>query len=80
MFMTSAPSRLPASSNEDCVRVEASKKRLICVRPRRVARFFSTCREIATASSAMSSRPVISSRESPSIPSRWRRAKAGGEA
>jgi len=29
MFMTSAPSRLPASSNEDCVRVEASKNRLI---------------------------------------------------
>ena len=34
MFMTSAPSRLPASSNEDWVRVEASKNRLICVRPR----------------------------------------------
>ena len=34
MFMTSAPSRLPASSKEDCVRVEASKKRLIWVRPR----------------------------------------------
>ena len=24
MFMTSAPRRFPASSNEDCVRVEAS--------------------------------------------------------
>ncbi len=36
MFITSAPSRLPASSNEDCVRVEASKNRLICVRPRSV--------------------------------------------
>ena len=36
MFITSAPSRLPASSNEDCVRVEASKNRLICVRPRNV--------------------------------------------
>ena len=34
MFMTSAPSRLPASSNEDWVRVEASKNRLISVRPR----------------------------------------------
>ena len=42
MFITSAPSRLPASSKEDCVRVEASKNRLICVRPRSVARFFST--------------------------------------
>ena len=39
MFMTSAPSRLPASSNELCVRVEASKNRLTSVRPRRVSRF-----------------------------------------
>ena len=29
MFITSAPRRLPASSNEDWVRVEASKNRLI---------------------------------------------------
>ena len=36
MFITSAPRRLPAISKEDCVRVEASKKRLIWVRPRRV--------------------------------------------
>ena len=35
MFMTSAPSRLPAISNEDWVRVEASKNRLIWVRPRK---------------------------------------------
>ena len=42
MFITSAPSRLPAISKDDCVRVEGSKKRLICVRPRSVARFFST--------------------------------------
>ena len=33
MFITSAPSRFPASSNDDCVRVEFSKKRLICVIP-----------------------------------------------
>ena len=33
MFMTSAPRRLPASSKEDCVRVEVSKKRLMRVRP-----------------------------------------------
>ena len=39
MFMTSAPSRLPASSKELCVRVEASKNRLISVRPRRTSRF-----------------------------------------
>ncbi len=40
MFMTSAPSRLPASSKEDWVRVEASKNRLICVRPRSEVRLF----------------------------------------
>ena len=56
MFMTSAPSRLPASSKEDCVRVDASKKRLICVRPRSVDVFFSLWREILTASSAWSRR------------------------
>ena len=39
MFITSAPSRLPASSNEDWVRVEASKNRLIWVRPRSEVRF-----------------------------------------
>ncbi len=42
MFITSAPSRLPAISKEDCVRVEGSKNRLIWVRPRKVVRFFST--------------------------------------
>ncbi len=44
MFMTSAPSRLAAISNELCVRVEASKKRLISVRPRRTSRFLPTSR------------------------------------
>src|SRR5450432_1143129 len=77
MFITSAPSRLPASSNEDCVRVEASKNRLIWVRPRSVVRFFSTWREISTAESARSSNASISSRDSPSMPSRWRREKIG---
>ena len=33
MLITSAPSRLPASSKEVRVRVESSKKRLISVRP-----------------------------------------------
>ena len=60
MFITSAPSRLPASSNEDCVRVEASKKRLICVRPRSVLRFFSTCRLISIAFSERSRSASIS--------------------
>jgi hypothetical protein len=34
MLMTSAPSRLPASSKEVRVRVESSKNRLMSVRPR----------------------------------------------
>ncbi len=72
MFITSAPSRLPASSNEDWVRVETSKNRLIWVRPRSEVRFFSTWRLSSTNSSPRSSRPEISSRESPSIPNRWR--------
>ena len=33
MFITSAPSRLPANSKLACVRVEFSKNMLICVRP-----------------------------------------------
>ena len=75
MFITSAPSRLPASSNEDCVRVEASKNRLIWVRPRSDVRFFSTWRLSSTNSSARSSRPVMSACESPSIPNRCRRLR-----
>ena len=80
MFITSAPSRFPASSNDDWVRVDASKKRLIWVRPRKVERFFSTCREMVTASSARSSSATISSRDRCSMPRRWRWAKTGGEA
>ena len=72
MFMTSAPSRLPAISNEDWVRVEDSKNRFIWVRPRSEVRFLSTCRLSSTYSSERSSRPVISATESPSIPSRCR--------
>ena len=72
MFITSAPSRLPASSNDAWVRVEASKNRLISVRPRSDARFFSIWRLSSTNSSARSSRPTMSSCESPSIPSKWR--------
>src|SRR5262245_31326309 len=72
MFMTSAPSRLPASSKEAWVRVETSKNRLIRVRPRSEVCFFSIWRLSATNSSARSRRPKISSRDIPSIPSRWR--------
>src|ERR1700730_12348559 len=77
MFITSAPSRLPASSNEDWVRVDASKNRLTWVRPRNDARFFSIWRLRSTNWPARSSSPTISSRESPSIPNRcrWCRTK-----
>ncbi len=45
---------------------------------RKVARFFSTWREIATASSERSRRASISRRERCSMPSRWRWEKIGG--
>ena len=64
MFMTSAPSRLPASSKELCVRVEASKNRLISVRPRRTSRFLMIWRLFSAALSARSSRALISPAES----------------
>ena len=60
MFMTSAPRRLPASSNELWVRVEASKKRLIWVRPRSRDCFFSISRFSSTYLSARSSKALIS--------------------
>src|SRR5262245_1796194 len=72
MFITSAPSRFPASSKEAWVRVETSKNRLISVRPRSEVCFFSIWRLSATNSSARSRRPKISSRDIPSIPNRWR--------
>ncbi len=79
IFMTSAPSRLPASSKEAWVRVETSKKRLIRVRPRSEVCFFSICRLRVTKCSARSRRPTISSCESPSIPNkcRWLRTNEG---
>src|SRR3978361_2074282 len=82
MFMTSAPSRLPAISNEDWGRVEASKNRLTWVRPRKEVRFLSTWRLSSTYSSERSSRPLISSAESPSMPSRcrWPRTKVDFDA
>ncbi len=75
MFMTSAPRRLPASSKELCVRVEASKNRLISVRPRRTSRFLLICRLLSAALSARSSNALISLAVSSSQVSRWRREK-----
>src|SRR4030088_2379646 len=82
MFMTSAPSLLPAISNEDRVRVEASKNRLTWVRPRKEVRFLSTWRFSSTYSSERSSRPVMSAAERPSMPSRcrWPRTKVDFDA
>src|SRR5262245_52694831 len=79
MFITSAPSRLPASSNDAWVRVETSKNRFIRVRPRSEVRFFSIWRLSSTNSSARSSRPTMSSMESPSIPRRWRRLRTNDD-
>src|SRR3712207_8581054 len=63
MFMTSAPRRLPAISNDDWVRVEGSKNRLIWVRPRSVAFFFSTCRLTSTASRSEEHTSELQSRQ-----------------
>jgi hypothetical protein len=60
MFVTCAPSRLPAISKLDCVRVEFSKNRLICVLPDSVGRIFRSCREIGIIASARSRRSTIS--------------------
>ncbi len=75
MFMTSAPSRLPASSKELCVRVEASKNRLISVRPRRTSRFLMIWRLFSAALSARSSSAPISPDDNSSHVSRCRRTK-----
>ena len=75
MFITSAPSRLPASSNELCVRVEASKNRLMSVRPRSTSRFLSIWRLDSAALSARSSNAPISPAVRSSQVSKWRRVK-----
>src|SRR4029079_9819122 len=75
MFITSALSRLPAISNEACVRVEDSKKRLISVRPVRTSRFLPFWRIWSAALSARSRRKLISFADKPSQVSKWRRGK-----
>jgi len=54
MLTTSAPRRLPASSNELWVRVLFSKNRFISVRPLRMSRVLDVCRFRATKASAKS--------------------------
>jgi hypothetical protein len=62
MLMTSADSHLPASSKEDRVRVESSKKRLTTVRPRSAGSFFTGRSCTADISSARSRIRVMSGR------------------
>ena len=68
--ITSAPSRLPASSKLACVRVEASKNMLICVSPASTSRCLASLRLSATYSSARSRMAVIAPGASGSIPRR----------
>jgi hypothetical protein len=59
--MTSADSRLAASSNDVRVRVESSKNRLTTVRPRSVGSFFTVARSVSWASSVAVSRTRVAS-------------------
>ncbi|MCY1539799.1 hypothetical protein D9M68_754020 [compost metagenome] len=72
MFITSAPRRLPAISNEPWVRVEDSKNRLIWVLPESVGRDFRSCRDTGIMRSARSSRSMISCCLRSAIEIRWR--------
>src|SRR5262249_7141643 len=66
----SAESHFSAVSKEKRVRVEASKKRLTTIRPRNAGTFLMGRRPMALIDSAVSSRSVISSGVSGSIPRR----------
>ncbi len=70
---TSAESRLAASSNDELVRVDASKKTVMMVRPRRVGTFFrSRCMTASKPSAVWRMRSTSSlSRSATEI--RWRR-------
>src|SRR5213079_1136038 len=70
MLTASAESRLAAISNEVRVRVEASKKRLMTVLPRRVGTFLIVRAETSLNDSAVSRIMFISSIESSLIPRR----------
>ena len=78
MFMTSAPSRLPASSKELWVRVEASKNRLIWVRPHSDLRFGAPLQFSSAIVSARSSSELICGADSPSQESRCRCGSRAG--
>lgn len=69
-LITSADSRLPAISKDVRVRVEASKKRLMTVFPRRAGTFLISRSEIYLNDSAVSRMWTISWAESSRMPSR----------
>ena len=71
--MTSAESRLAASSKLDDVRVDDSKNRLTTVRPRRVGSFFISRSSDRSKLPAVASSRVTSSRVRSVIEIRWRR-------
>jgi len=69
-FRESADSHFCAVSNEKRVRVEASKKRLTIIRPRKAGTFFISRWPIDDIDSAVSRISAISSGESGSMPRR----------
>src|SRR5262245_22714033 len=70
MLTASADRRFAASSKEVRVRVEASKKRLMTVLPRRAGTFFIDLADTSLNDSAVSRIVVISSTDSSLIPKR----------
>ena len=74
-FRMSALNRFSATSNEERVRVEGSKNRLMTVFPRKAGTFLTALAETSRNASAVSRIRLISSTESWSIPSRslWQR-------
>ncbi|OPZ50756.1 MAG: hypothetical protein BWY91_02789 [bacterium ADurb.BinA028] len=63
MLMVSADIHLPAISNDDRVRVESSKNRLMTVRPRRVGSFLTSRRCTSCIEAAVSRIESTSSRD-----------------
>jgi hypothetical protein len=74
MVITSAPSRLPASSKEAWVRVEASKNMLTWVRPASASVLGGGAVEIDVAVGEVEDGPISSGARG-SIPRRWRARK-----
>src|SRR5436190_8186926 len=72
MLTASADKRFAASSKDVLVRVDASKKRLMTVLPRRAGTFFTSRLEISLKCSAVSKMPMISAGVRSRIPSRSR--------